>query len=165
VVASRQRRHKQAQQLFEKALAIAERNFGSSHPQVASILTNVALELMHQKRYEEALLTYTRAEQIQERVAGDHTAAVARLWRDIALTYDRLNDIESSLAAYRKAVKGLQDASGPEAPDLAIWLGEYAALLKRHREFGEAERAQTESLRIQVRNTLKANQGSEPAGS
>lgn len=165
VVASRQRRHKEAQQLLERALAIAEHNFGVSHPQVASILANIALELVHQKRYEEALQTYERAEQIQERSLGEHTAGVGRLWRDIAITYQHLNDFASAAAAYDKAIQGLRAASGADTPDLAIWLREYAEVLKKRREFGEAERAETESLRIQVRNTLKANQKPDRAGS
>lgn len=165
VVATRQRRHKDAQQLLEKALAIAERRQGPEHPRVASILSNLAVELVSQKRYEEALQNYQRAKEIQERAVGAHTMAVARLWRDMAVTYGRLNDFDSSAAAYDKAVQSLRTIAGPDAPELAGWLQEYAGVLKKRHQYGDAERAETESLRIQVRNTLKTNQKSVSAGS
>jgi tetratricopeptide (TPR) repeat protein len=154
MVASRRHRHKEAEQLFEQALEIAERNFGASHPQVASGLTNLAAELVHQKRYAEALQNFERAEQIAERSLGADTKTVAELWRDIAISYQGSNDFDSSSIAYAKAVKCLRTAAGSNAPDLAIWLQEYADLLKKRHQFSEAEQAQAESMRIQVQNTL-----------
>lgn len=157
VVESRQGHHKKAQELLETALRINETRFGPAHPQVASNLTNLAVELFNQKKYEAAVTQFKRAEQIQEQFFGEQSAQVASLWRSIAIAnYDSRN-LDESQAAFSKAIHCLELASNPDNPELAVWLREYANVLRQRRQFSQAEQAEVEATRIQVRNTIKAD--------
>lgn len=163
--ASRQGRHKKGQELFAKALSINEARFGPVHPQISSNLSNMGAELFRQKKYEQAVAQYRRAEQIQEKVFGEQSVQAAQLWRNLAIVYNASDQVDQSEAAYEKAIRCVQAASGPYTPSLSIWLHEYATLLRRDRRFSQAEEAEVQAVRIQVRNTIQANRKAGPGES
>lgn len=164
MIESRQGHHKKAQQMFESALAIDNAAFGPAHPQVASNLTNIGAELFYQKDYQAASDRFERAEQINERCFGQDSVAVANLWRDMAMAYEGSKNLDASQAAYRKAIQSQKTVAGPEDANLSLWLREYAQVLRRRCQFGEAEQAEVEALRIEVRNTLRQNQKADAGG-
>jgi hypothetical protein len=53
-------------------------------------------------------------------------------------------------AAIHSMIAGL----GPDTPELAQWFREYAVVLKSDRQYARAEQAETEAMRVQVRNAI-----------
>ena len=133
------------------------------HPQVASNLGNIAVELFNRKRYDEAIARFERAEPITEKTYGSHSLEVANLWRNMGITYAASKRLEESEAALRKAIECRKAVAGMEDPKLALWLRDYADVLRSQRRYGQAEQAEVDAVRIEVRNTIQAQKQGETA--
>ena len=125
---------------------------------MASDLSNIAAEFFHQKKYSDALELYVRAEQIDRSSFGEQSRQTANLWRNMAIVHIASKNFDQAEAAYGKAIRCLQNSSsGFEAPVLAAWLHDYAELLRKQRRFSDAEQAEVQAVRVEVRNAIKAN--------
>jgi tetratricopeptide (TPR) repeat protein len=164
LLSNREGHHKEAQKLFERALAINEARFGPAHPQVGFNLGNIAVELYHRKRFDEAVTHFQRAEEIEERVYGAGNLQVANLWRNMGVAYAASKRLEESEAALRKAIECRKTAAGMDDPTLSLWLREYANVLRRQQRYGQAEQAEVDAERIEVRNTVQAQKQGAGAG-
>src|SRR5437870_5060886 len=84
-----QGQYKQAEPLYQRALAIDEKAFGPDHPDVARDLNNLAELYYNQGQYEQAEPLFKRALAIREKGLGsDHPtqlkASITWLWSTIA---------------------------------------------------------------------------------
>jgi tetratricopeptide (TPR) repeat protein len=151
---SKRARHKEAEATYLKALGIREAALGPNHPDVASSLSNVAGEQFYLKKYDEALTLYRRAEAIEEQSLGPDSHEVARVWRNIGVVYAATNQLRDAEDAYRRAVACVA-AEPATHPDISAWLEEYAIILRKEGNFGEAEQVQVRALGIRVRDSIQ----------
>jgi tetratricopeptide (TPR) repeat protein len=117
-------------------------------------LCNLAVELFSLNKYEGALSLFERDKSMHEKAYGPESVQVAQTWRDMGATYRSAKQLEQASLAYDKAIRSFESSSGKDNPRLSTWLQEYADVLKKQQRFADAERAVTQALGIQVRNTI-----------
>jgi len=120
-----------ARPLFERALAIREKNFGPEHPEVAESLNNLAV-LLEEKigDYTGARPLYERALAICEKTLGPEHPDVARSLNNLAILLLNMGDYAGARPLYERALAIHEKAFGPEHPDVAMSLNNLAVLLK-----------------------------------
>ncbi|CAN0277376.1 unnamed protein product, partial [Ascophyllum nodosum] len=79
-----QGKYDDAEPLFKRALTIGEEVLGPRHPDVASILNNLASLLESQGKYDDAEPLYKRALTIREEVLGPRHPKVAFILNNLA---------------------------------------------------------------------------------
>lgn len=141
----------EAEPLMRRALAIAEKRFGSGHPQTAPLLNNLAMLLhdMNQLVEAEQLIRQTLA--IDEQSFGTEHSAVARDLNNLAGLLRATNRLTEAEPLIRRALAIDEQEFGPEHPKVAIHLSGLAQLLHATNRFGEAEPLMQRALTIDER--------------
>ena len=130
-------RHREAEPLYARALAIDEKRFGPDHPRVAAHLNNLALLLSATNRRAEAEPLIRRALAIDEKSYGpDHPEVAIRL-NNLALLLSATNRRAEAAPLYARALAIKEKSFGRDHPRVATVLNNLAELLRasnRHRE-------------------------------
>src|SRR6185437_12707930 len=92
----------------------------------------------------------------QEKHLGAQSIEVARTLHNIAVVQVRAKCFDDAERSYRKAIPIFQKTETHEDALLSQWLSEYAAVLRHQKRFGEAEQAEVQAVRIQVRTAIGA---------
>ena len=150
-----QGRHKQAKQLFNRCLEIDESSLGPSNPTVATDMANIAGELYHEKKYAQALDLYDRARQIDELSFGPASPFMPTIWRNIGIVYQTTKHFAEARDAYARAIHILETFSG-SGRQLESCLRSYADVLRKLQSFSEAEEADLEASKIEMRSAIAA---------
>ena len=66
--------------------------------------------------------------------------------------------LEESAALYRQALEWLEQAWGPENPQLLPTLRSYSLVLRARQEYAQAEELEVRSVRIRVVEALRSSQ-------
>ena len=74
----------------------------------------------------------------------------------LARHYSKEKKYPEAAALYENAMRRLEKTSGPNSPDLAGLLEEYAMVEKTLQNYAEAEQARVRSLGIRVKQALRA---------
>ena len=128
----------QARLLFERALAVREKEFGPEDPATATILSNLALLLTDQGDFAEARPLHDRALAIREKVLGpEHPDTATGLNNLAALLYAQ-GDFAGARPLYERALAIKEKALGPEHPDTATSLNNLAILLRKQGDLARA---------------------------
>jgi tetratricopeptide (TPR) repeat protein len=138
----------EAEPLYRRALAIAERSYGADHPNVATCLNNLAGLLRGTNRPSEAEPLYRRALAIDEKSYGpDHPEVATDLnnLAELLRTTDRLSEAEP---LYRRALAIDEKRYGPDYPEVATDLNNLAVLLEATNRRSEAEPLYRRALAI-----------------
>ena len=94
---SDQARYAEAEPLYHRALAIREKAFGRDHPDVATVLNNLAALYSKQGRYADAEPLYQRSLAIREKALGrDHP--------DVAMALNSLAEVYNGQTRYADAL-------------------------------------------------------------
>ena len=101
-------RFKEARPVYERVLAIREATLGSSHPDVANVLINLASLYHHQERYAEAIPLYRRSLDIR-------TAEFGPEHSDTSLALENLILACELLFALPYVAEEQQSITAPEA--------------------------------------------------
>eukprot|EP00752_Nemacystus_decipiens_P005303 g4810.t1 len=96
----REGKYDDAKLLYERSLAIREKVLGPDHPDVASILNNVALLLKSQGNYDDAKPLYERSLAIRERVLGPDHPDVASILNNVALLLESQGKYDDAKPLY-----------------------------------------------------------------
>ena len=143
-----QGRYKEAEPLYERALAIHEKALGPEHPDTAQSLNNLAVLYRSQGRYEEAEPLYERALAIYEQALGpEHPSPAASLNNLAVLNYSQ-GRYEEAEPLYERALAIHEKALGPEHPDTATILNNLAGLYDNQGRYKEAEPLYQRALAI-----------------
>jgi tetratricopeptide (TPR) repeat protein len=134
-----QARHKQAEPLMRRALAIGEKSYGPEHPNVATALNNLAQLLQATNRLEEAEPLMRRALAIGEKSYGREHPSVATALNNLAQLLQATNRLEEAEPLMRRALAIDEKSYGPEHPSVAIRLNNLALLLQATDRLEEAE--------------------------
>ncbi len=140
--------YQEAQEHLEWALSIREQRLGSEHPDVATLLNNLAELYREQGKYREAEPLYWRALSIRERSLGSEHTAVATPLNNLANLYSAQGRYEVAEELYQWALDIWERSLGPDHPDVAYPLNNLALLYREQGKYEEAEELYRRALRI-----------------
>lgn len=129
-----------AEPLYRRALEIAEKSFGPEHPNVATVLNNLAGLLPDTNRFAEAELLLRRAMKIEEKIYGPDHPWVARKLVNLGALFQDTNRLEEAEPLFRRGLAILERSLGPDHPEVATVLNDLAELLRDTNRLQEAER-------------------------
>lgn len=141
---------KQADKVFEQALAVRIRVLGEDHLAVARVLNNLGAVRSQLGRTDEAIAAHSRALAIQRRAAGDDSETYSSL-RGLAMLQIQKGDFAEALDSFRKAEGIAGKKYGDKSPFAADSLHNVALALEKLNRFEEAERVLDRSLDIRKR--------------
>ena len=125
-----QGRYSDAGPFARKALELAEREFGASHPTTATTLNNLAALYWAQGRYAEAEPLYERSLAILEKALGPEHPDVALGLNNLAELYRAQGRYAEAEPLYRRSLAIAEKVLGPEHPLVAKSLNNLALLYK-----------------------------------
>jgi tetratricopeptide (TPR) repeat protein len=130
--------YKQAQRLFERALAIRERVFGSDHSETARSLSNLASLLYAQGDFAVAQPLFERALAIEEKVLGPEHPDTATTLEHIGLLLQARGDLAAARPLFERALAIREKFLGPSHPATATGIFNLARLLQGQEELAAA---------------------------
>lgn len=147
----------ETRQSYERARAILESRLGPTHPDVGSILANIASFLSEHSKFEEAEAVFQRSLRIGELAYGpEHPNVATRLNNYASLLY-RQQKYDRAEPYYRQTLAIRRKTLGPKHPQTAVALNNLANALRRAgKKLDEAEACYKEALEIRVA-TIGAN--------
>jgi len=132
----------------QRALEIAEQNFGANHPEVALVLNNLALVDKKTGRYAEAEPLYKRALAIFEEAVGPKHPDVAIAMSNLAELYRLQGQTAQVEPLLKQALDIKQKALGPEHPSVGIANNSLAAFYVSQNRFDEATPLYEQAMKI-----------------
>ena len=141
-------RYREAEPLYQRALAIREQQLGPEHPDTATSLNNLALLYRAQGKYEQAEPLYQRALEIDEEAFGPEHPELATDLNNLALLYDNQGKYEQAEPLYQRALAIREQQLGPEHPDTASSLNNLAVLYRAQGKYEQAEPLYQRALAI-----------------
>jgi hypothetical protein len=141
-------RHKEAEPLYRRALAIDEARLGPNHPNVARHLFNLSNLLRATNRLAEAELFIGRALSIDEATYGPDHPTVARDLDTFAMLLKDNNRIDAAEAMIRRALAIDEASYASDHPNVSIHLNNLASILLYTNRHEEAEQLFRRSLAI-----------------
>lgn len=120
----------EAQELFERALAIGERVLGPDHPNVARTLGNLAILSMHMGAPGRARALLERVLAIHEAALGPEHPLVADTLNNLSIFRQVAGEYAEARALAERALAIKERAVGPDHPDVAGYLNNLANLLE-----------------------------------
>jgi tetratricopeptide (TPR) repeat protein len=141
-------RHREAEPLIRRALAIDEQSYGAEHPNVSIRLNNLAQLLQDTNRLAEVEPLMRRALAIDEQAYGAEHPSVAIRLNNLALLLQASNRKAEAEPLMRRALIIDERAYGAEHPKFAIGLNNLAHLLRATNRLEEAEILMRRALAI-----------------
>ncbi len=141
-------RYAEAEPLYQRALAIAEKSYGPDHPSVARDLNNLAELLRATNRPEDAEPLVHRALAIDEKSYGPDHPSVATDLNNLALLLSDTNRLAEAERLYRRVLAIFERSLGADHPNVATALNNLAGLLRATNRLAEAERLYRRALAI-----------------
>jgi len=134
--------------LAERALEVRTGAFGSSHPDVAESVNQLASVLMDMGRYDEASAWYTEALEMRLDLFGPGHPMVAESMLNLGLILTYRGSYVEAEPLLRQVVAIDRNRHGDMHADVATALNNLAILLYYQGKYGEAEAALAEALGI-----------------
>jgi len=142
----------EAELLYRRALAIAEKNFGPDHPEMATALNNLAALLQNTNRFAEAEPMMRRALAIAEKSFQPGEPKVATYLNNLAQLLQETNRLAEAEPMMRRALAIDEDSFGANHRDVATDLNNLARLLRATNRLPEAEPLYRRALAIDERS-------------
>ncbi|MBS1118831.1 MAG: hypothetical protein H6Q90_1059, partial [Deltaproteobacteria bacterium] len=134
-------KYAEAQQSYERALAINERLLGpDDHRFIGSVLNNLGVVLKVQGKYEEARRHYERALAIDEKALGPDHPHLAYSLTNLGVVLGATGKSEEAQRYNERALAILEKALGPDHPDVARLLDNVGAELFAQHRYDDAHR-------------------------
>ncbi len=141
-------RYTEAEPLYERALAINEKELGPEHPDVVQSLKNLGSVYLAQDRYAEAEPLYQRVLAIQEKELGPEHPDTAQSLNGLAAAYEGQGRYVEAEPLFKRALAIREKELGPEHPDVAGSLNNLAVIYDTQGRYEEAEPLFKRSLAI-----------------
>lgn len=132
-------KYDEAIELCQRILVVYEKALGGEHPNVASLLNNIAEGYRAKGDYAKAEPLYHRALAIYEKALGGEHPGVAQLLNNLAVLYEAKGDYAKAESLYNRALAIYEKALGGESPQLAEALNNLGALHRTKGEYAKAE--------------------------
>ncbi|GHO65594.1 tetratricopeptide repeat protein [Ktedonobacter sp. SOSP1-52] len=148
--------YKEAEPLYQHALAITQEQLGTDHPATATSFNNLALFYHEQSRYAEAEPLYERALMIiQEQLGLDHLDTAASL-NNLAGLYRAQGRYTEAELLYQRALMIIQEQLGANHLQTATSFNNLAGLYRAQSRYTEAKPLYEHALKI-TQEQLGAN--------
>jgi CHAT domain-containing protein/Flp pilus assembly protein TadD len=131
--------YQKAIEIFEKAKVQAEKEFGSTHPDYATSLNNLALLYQAKGDYAQAEPLYQKVIEIEKIALGESHPDYASSLNNLAELYRIKGDYAQAGPLYQKASEVYKIALGEHHPDYASSLNNLAVLYKSKGDYAQAE--------------------------
>lgn len=125
--------------LYLHAIRIFEKNFGSSHLDVATLVYDLAEHRRGQRRYREAEPLYKRALNIRRDNLGLTDALVAETLDSLGSLYEEQGRNAQAGETYSEALKLWESILGPDHEEVIRRLNNLVVLYRLYGKFAEAE--------------------------
>ncbi|MCJ8269507.1 MAG: tetratricopeptide repeat protein [Psychrosphaera sp.] len=130
--------YQRALPLYQQALEISEKTYGSAHIETSVTLNNLALLYDLSGEYDKALPLYQRSLDIVEKELGvEHIYAATRL-NNLADLYVSMGEYDKALPMYQRTLEIEEKEYGIAHPAIAITLNNWALL---YYSMGECDKA------------------------
>ena len=139
-----------AEPLYQRAIAIYEKQEGAEALGVAVLANNLAQAYTDQKQYDKAESFYQRALAICEKIQPEH-ADTATVANNLGMFYQQQNKPDQAEAMYRRALAIREKALGADSAETAAVVRNLVELYK-----AQGEEAQIALLRYDFPNAVEA---------
>ena len=156
-IRANQGRFDEARELFDRALAVAEREFGPNHPAVAESLLNLAFVANFRGDEPAARSLVERAVAILEADDGGDPLALANALNSHASTVAASGDTEAALPIARRSID-LYRQHGPDSPQRIGALTNLGTMLSNASDLDASDAALNEAVAA-----IEAQQGQDAA--
>ena len=140
-----------AESLFQRALAIAEQQFGPVHLQAASPLNNLGILYKDQDKHEQAESCSRRALHIWEQALGSEHLRVALPLNNLGLLYAEQGQFEQAEPLLQRALHVWEQALGPHDSQVAGALNNLGLLYAQQGQYEQVEPLLQRALQIRER--------------
>ena len=140
--------HAIGEPLMRCALTLTEQHFGKEHPEVSSMMTNLAILLQETNRIAEAEPLIRSALTVDEHCFGHRHPKVAQDLNILGRLLHSTNRLDESESSFRDAIAIGEQALGISSPDVALYLNNLSMLLKDIGRLDEAEELIRRALNI-----------------
>ena len=137
-----------AESLFQRALTIAEQQFGPQHLQVASPLTSLGELSVEQGKYEQAERFFQRALHIRELTLSPHHPQIAMTLGYLGIVCKQQGKYEQAELLWQRALSSREQALGPHHPRVATLLNNLGNLYLEQGRYELAESLYQRALSI-----------------
>ena len=137
-----------ARPLYEKALAMRERDYGPEHPDTAASLNILAVLLHDQGDHTAARPVYERALTIRETTLGPEHSSTAMGLNNLAVLLHHQGDFAAARPLFERALAIREKTFGPEHRETATSLNNLAVLLHDQGDLTGARLLQERALAI-----------------
>jgi CHAT domain-containing protein len=127
---------------------ILEKAFGPDHPNVATVLNDLAELHRAQGRYADAEPLYKRSLAIREKALGPDHLDVAASLNNLALIYEAQGRYAEAESLLKQSLAIKEKTFGPEHPYVAIALHNLASIYQAQGRYADAESLYERSLAI-----------------
>jgi tetratricopeptide (TPR) repeat protein len=143
-----QGRYKQSENVYRKALRLAERTLGPTHLDVSTVLNDLGVLFKYAGRFTEAGQIYQRALAITEQRLGSGHPDVATVYHNLGGLEHAAGNFARAEAFARHALKLRRKAQGTSRPELALEMAALAPILDGRRRFAAAARLYRRALPV-----------------
>jgi|GEM_PF-3215124 len=137
-----------AEQYYKRSLAITQKEFGPDHPDVATILSNLAALYRNEGDYASAEPLYRRSLSIREKALGPNHPDVATSLNNLGVLFASKGDYASAEPLYKKSLSIREKNYGSNHPEIALSLSNLAVLMRATNREEEASRLEKRAERI-----------------
>jgi tetratricopeptide (TPR) repeat protein len=137
-----------AKQQMLNALSVLEKQLGSTHEDIAVVLTNLANVYFEDNEPELSEQNHQRALTIRTQAFGEVDATVAQSLYNLAVLYDDMVQYEKAIEYYERAIKIWNVTIGPAHPYVANGLNNLANIHLAMGNYAAAEELHSHSLAI-----------------
>ncbi|MCA9791228.1 MAG: tetratricopeptide repeat protein [Candidatus Eremiobacteraeota bacterium] len=146
------KRFLEVEKLYQQALKILEKNYGSHHADVAVVLHDLGEYYRVQRRFEEAETVYLRSLAIREKLLGGSDPTVGETLDTLGSLYEDQGQSTKAGRYYLKALQIWDKILGPEHPEVAQRLNNLVVLYRVYGKYAEAEPLYERILTIRERS-------------
>jgi CHAT domain-containing protein/Flp pilus assembly protein TadD len=141
-------KYDEAIEVCQRVLVVYEKHLGGEHPNVATLLNNIAGAYKAKGDYAKAELLFQRALAIYERALGGEHLYVAVSLNNLATLYEAKGDYAKAEALFQRALALYEKASDGENPHQGEALGNLAGLYRAKGDYAKAEPLYLRALAI-----------------
>ena len=143
--------HAAAEGVYQKSVAAQSGAAAGEQPRLAYTLNQLGMAYLHQKKFEDALAAFRRAAEVGEKSPSPDVEQLHTSFTFASgVLYQQGKYAEAEPLA-RKAVTLREQALGPEHPELAKSLEEYALVLRKLKREAEADAAEARAKAIRAK--------------
>lgn len=141
-------KYTQATEVALKAVALAEKKFGNSHPALAKSLNNLASLYDVQQRYKDAEPVYIRVIEIRTKAFGEDHATLGTPLSNLAELYRKQRRYEEAEPLFERSLKILEKSLGPDHIHVSGTLQSLGVLKRDQGHYKEAIKLLSRSVDI-----------------